>query len=83
MHDQPKRIGVIFMPSLIYLLSWHEQDKGMALTEEEVKNITDNATVMTVGFDALKEIEKERGYKDINPENCWNEWCNYKNNFGN
>ena len=26
----------------------------------------------------LRKIEKSRGYKDIDPENCWVEWNEYK-----
>ncbi|MBA2629180.1 MAG: hypothetical protein H0U78_03990 [Rickettsiaceae bacterium] len=26
----------------------------------------------------LRKIEKSRGYRDIDPENCWVEWNEYK-----
>jgi accessory colonization factor AcfC len=62
------------MPTLLSLLKFHESSKGSKLTEEEVLEIRDNAVVMTVSSSTLRKIEEDRGYKDIDPNNCWVEW---------
>jgi|GEM_PF-2358261 len=72
--DQQK----IFKPSLVYMLSAEERRKGKCLTEKEVEQICDQAIVMTAEISRIKEIEESRGYKDINPNNCWEEWLEFK-----
>ncbi len=72
------RLEVIFAPDLLYLLRFKESEKGSCLTEEEVLKIRDNAICMTIASSRLREIEKSRGYKDVDPKNCWAEWNEYK-----
>ena len=69
-----------YMPSLLYMLEHHEKAKGSDLTKEEVIDICDKAICMNVASSRKKELDAQRGYKDIDPENCFEEWCAYKGN---
>ncbi|MFY9589182.1 hypothetical protein [Rickettsia endosymbiont of Halotydeus destructor] len=74
------KLEIVFMPPLLQLLILSENNKGSLLTQEEVLNIRDNAIDITVSKERAKKLEIARGYKDINPERCWDEWCLYKEN---
>lgn len=68
-----------YVPSLLYMLKNHEITKGSDLTKEEVIDICDQSICMYVTKLRKAELDKQAGYKDINPEKCWEEWCSYKN----
>lgn len=78
MIEYTQTLEISFMPSLLSLLFLAEKNKGMPLTKEEVVRIRDNAVCITISSDRLKKLEDNRGYKDIDPENCWEEWLFYK-----
>ena len=71
-------LEISFAPELLYLLKLKESEKGSDLTEEEVIEIRDNAIGMMIRASMLRKIEQSRGYKDIDPRNCWVEWNEYK-----
>lgn len=71
-------MSVVFVPPLIALLLSKESEKGSPLTEDEVNSIRDNATAISLDRDAALEMAKIRGYLDINPENCWEEWLDFR-----
>ncbi|OYW19053.1 MAG: hypothetical protein B7Z52_04120, partial [Burkholderiales bacterium 12-64-5] len=51
-----------------------EDKKGAPLTKEEVHTIRDSgACIMLKTVDARK-MDDSRGYRDIDPENCWHDW---------
>lgn len=62
------------MPSLVATLLNREQAKGSPLTEAEVLEITDSCPSVAVPIDVAQKIDAERGYKDIDPELCWEQW---------
>jgi hypothetical protein len=62
------------MPSLVATLLNKERAKGSPLTEAEVIGIRDNCPSVAVPRDIVPKIEERRGYLDIDPENCWQEW---------
>ena len=62
------------IPSLIDELSYFEKAKGSPLTEQEVLEIRDKGVTITLPPDEAAKVETARGYKDINPDNCWEEW---------
>lgn len=70
-------LRIIFLPPLLQMLVFHEKAKGAALTKEEVLNIRDNAVCMTISEERYKKMI-EHGHQDIDPNNCWQEWCAYK-----
>ncbi|NQF30888.1 hypothetical protein [Enterobacter asburiae] len=69
---------IVFIPALIAVLLSEEREIGRELTQQEVESIRDSATAARVPVDVAKEMIKERGYLDIDPENAWEEWLLYK-----
>ena len=65
---------LVFVPALVSLLKAAEDRKGSQLSEDEVLEIRDNATATAMPFSVAVALEKERGYEDIVPEECWKEW---------
>ncbi|WP_315315738.1 hypothetical protein [Pantoea vagans] len=72
-------MSLVYIPALIPLLLKKENDKGSPLTEEEVSSIRDSATCIEVASDVAFTMAECRGYFDINPEKCWDEWRAYRN----
>ncbi|MCC3313339.1 hypothetical protein [Nocardia africana] len=66
------------IPALIALLIRREDDKGAALTEDEVLDVRDNALCMMMPLSDQRALDRSRGYRDIDPDNLWQEWCAYK-----
>ncbi|WP_234095938.1 hypothetical protein [Citrobacter portucalensis] len=69
---------IVFIPALIVVLIDKEQDIGRELTRYEVESIRDGATAIRLPAEAAEGIIRERGYRDIDPENVWREWQAYK-----
>jgi len=76
MTDTPTNDELIplFIPTLSAILMAAEEKKGAPLTEEEVLNIRDNSTTIMTPKSMIDKMAEKRGYHDIDPENCWNEW---------
>lgn len=74
-----EELEIVFMPPLIQILLFEEKEKGASLTEEEVINIRDYAVWMTLRKSRAEKLSEERGWSDIDPVNCWEDWCYYKN----
>lgn len=70
-------MGFVFMPSLIAILINAQDKKGTLLTQDEVEHIRDNAAVMSVPKSICEKMDKDRGYKDINPELVWIEYLHH------
>ena len=62
------------MPSLVSVLLRREQEKGSPLTEAEVLSIRDGCEAVAVPRDKVAAIVESRGYEDIDPERCWEQW---------
>lgn len=69
---------IVFIPALIIVLIDKEQGMGRKLTRDEVESIRDDATAIRLPAEAAEDIIRERGYRDIDPENVWREWQAYK-----
>ncbi|MEG5265577.1 hypothetical protein TRP66_14845 [Pseudomonas sp. JDS28PS106] len=65
---------LVHVPALVVLLKAAEDRKGSPLTEAEVVQIRDKAACIALPFSAACSLEDERGYPDIVPEDCWEEW---------
>jgi hypothetical protein len=75
----PRRLSnekLIFvpMPTLVSLLLRAERDKGTPLTEPEVVAIRDGCTCVALPEAVAAGVAKDRGYDDIDPERCWEQW---------
>jgi len=62
------------VPSLVAILLNREEAKGSPLTEEEVVQIRDTCEAVALPIDVARQVDEARGYLDIDPENCWEEW---------
>lgn len=73
--DDP--VVVVPIPPLVTLLVALEERKGSALTEAEVLEARDGAICMTVRRSAAWKMAEERGYRDFDPANVWEEWQSF------
>ena len=73
MSDSEKLV-IYPMPSLVATLLNREQAKGSPLTEAEVIEINIVARRVAVPIDVAEKIDAAHGYKDIDPERCWEQW---------
>ncbi|HCJ6372499.1 MULTISPECIES: hypothetical protein [unclassified Citrobacter] len=71
-------MNIVFIPALIVVLIDKEQDMGRELIRDEVESIRDGATAIRLSAEVAEDIIRERGYRDIDPENVWREWLAYK-----
>ena len=78
---QSEKLIPVFIPSLAALLNRFERDKGVPLTREEVMRIRDDGVCMMLPQDVARELEDSRGYGDVAPENCWEEWNAIRGEF--
>lgn len=76
-HDEDP-LCFVFMPALVVILHAAEKEKGAPLTEAEVLAIRDDAVCMTVPLSVANDLERSRGYSDISPEDCWDEWLSVR-----
>ena len=65
---------LVIIPSLVAQLLHAERTKGAPLTETEVVKIRDESECVAMHPDDLPAMIEKRGYEDINPERCWEEW---------
>lgn len=71
-------MAIVFIPSLIALLEAKEKEAGCELTQYEVESIRDNATAIELPAEVGDDMDKSRGYQDLNANNIWNDWLIYK-----
>lgn len=64
----------LFIPALIAKLFHAERTKGSPLTEGEVLELRDGATVVMSKRSVVDAMAASRGYADIDPENVWPQW---------
>ena len=69
------------VPSLVAVLLRAEADKGSALTEQEVLSIRDSCAAIAMPRDVVAKVAEARGYDDIDPERCWEEWQKVRTSF--
>ncbi len=72
--DTEESLVPVFMPSLASVLVSSERRKGSELTYDEVIEIRDKCVCVMVPSAHVHSIEESRGYRDLDPENCWEEW---------
>lgn len=74
MKSEYERPVPVFIPALVVLLLHAEDKKGAPLTKHEVERIRDNAPCIMMDVDDVPKMDESRGYRDIDPENCWHDW---------
>jgi hypothetical protein len=65
---------IAFSPPLIAVLLAAERSKGSPLTEEEALDIRDGATCIRLPRSLAEATAEQRGYPDLDPERCWEQW---------
>jgi hypothetical protein len=71
-----------FMPSLTAVLLHYERAAGRPLTEQEVLQIREAAACVATPIELVPHLEDQRGYRDIDPERCWDEWQRVRLSLG-
>jgi len=71
----------LFVPSLVALLSALE-DKDGPLTRRQVEETARQGTCIAMDHRDAQEMERTRGYADIDPELAWEQWCVVRANRG-
>jgi hypothetical protein len=72
--EPPMAVVPMFVPALAHLLRQAEQAKGSPLTRAEALQVRDKGTCMMLRAEAALALEDKRGFRDIDPEDCWEEW---------
>jgi hypothetical protein len=78
MNPDEEQLVPVFMPALVLLLLHAEKLKGEPLTEDEVLRIRDNAICVMTRVDVARKQDESRGYRDLDPENCWHDWQQHR-----
>ena len=72
----------VFMPALVVLLVHAEDKKGTPLTKDEVHAIRDSGACIMMESGVARKMDDSRGYRDIDPENCWHDWQMARRDMG-
>lgn len=68
------KVAPTIMPSLAALLTRVEAQKGSALTRDEVERIVADSPAVVMDLADVIELERSRGYADIEPQLAWEQW---------
>ena len=71
-----------FIPALVLLLVHAEDKKGEPLTKDEVHAIRDSGACIMMDAGDARKMDDSRGYRDIDPENCWHDWQMARRDMG-
>jgi len=74
MPTDDEQLVPVFIPALGPLLIRAEDLKGEPLSRDEVIRIRDKAACIMMRIEDARKLNESRGYRDIDPENCWFEW---------
>lgn len=72
--EPPNELAFVFMPSLAAVLTAAEAQHGKPLTKAQVRQLTEQATCMTMKHEDARALERSRGYADLDPELAWEQW---------
>lgn len=70
------------IPTLLAFLISLEKQKGLPLTEDEVLAARDDVACIALPVSEARALAEARGYDDINPEDVWNDWLEFKSQNG-
>jgi hypothetical protein len=78
--DEP--IVPVPIPPLATLLADFERQKGSPLSEVEVLAVRDEAVCMNMRLSRKLAMDAARGYRDLDPQDVWHEWLEWKAQLG-
>lgn len=70
----------LFIPALVVLLRALEEKQSGPLTRRQVEETTEKGTCMVVEHRHAQQMERARGYADIDPQLAWEQWCVVRDN---
>jgi uncharacterized protein YegJ (DUF2314 family) len=82
MSNDDEQLIPVFIPALGPLLINAEDRKGTPLSYDEVIRLRDGAACIMMSSEHALAMEKTRGYRDIDPENCWFDWQHLRRELG-
>ena len=77
-----KELVPVFIPALGAILIHAEDRKGSPLTEAQAIAIRDRAAVIMLEAQDARKMEESRGYRDVDPENLWQDWQKLRDELG-
>jgi len=82
MPTDDQQLVPVFVPALSATLLSAEDKKGEPLTHDEVIRIRDKSPCIMLAVDDARKMDERRGYRDIDPENCWYDWQHLRRELG-
>lgn len=68
-----------FVPALHAVLMALEKQVGAPLSQEQVEAARDGGACIAMKHRDAQQLERSRGYADLNPEFVWEQWCLVRN----
>lgn len=72
--DPRSELRPVFIPALVALLTAAEEKAGRRLHRAEVERLTSEGICMMMTHADAKNLERSRGYADLEPELAWRQW---------
>ena len=72
--DSRSELRPVFIPALVALLTAAEERAGRPLRRGEVERLTSEGICMMMNHADAKQLERSRGYADLEPELAWLQW---------
>ncbi|WP_432988627.1 hypothetical protein [Dactylosporangium sp. CA-233914] len=72
--DSRSELRPVFIPSLVAVLTAAEEEAGRHLRREEVERLTSEGVCMMMTHADAQQLERSRGYADLEPELAWSQW---------
>lgn len=72
--EAPSDPAPVIMPALVVLLAGLERKAGRPLTRGEAEEAVRSAPAIAMDHRDARELERRRGYADIDPERAWEQW---------
>lgn len=78
---QPTKLVPMIIPSLVAMLLNKERQLGRALEPQEVSKLVEQSPCIAMERAHALELEKSRGYADIEPALAWEQWQLIRDTF--
>jgi hypothetical protein len=72
--DSRGELRPVFIPALVAVLTAAEEKADRPLRRAEVERLTSDGTCMMMTHADAKNLERSRGYADLEPEVAWRQW---------
>jgi hypothetical protein len=80
---RPQReLSLVFTPTLASILTALEAELGRPLTQTEAEKARDQAACIAMKHSDAQQLERSRGYADVNPEQVGQQWQQLRTQAG-